>query len=217
MIWFTVSQSRCLEATFWFAALLYLKHIYLYVAPVFFVCLLRNYCFSSSSRGGFKVLLQSFKPVNFLKLGGIVVLVSTVSLWPFLSQVQLTQLLQRLFPFKRGLCHAYWAPNCWALYAAMDRVIASTAIANGLSINATSSTTAGLVQDASFLILPDVRPVVTFVLTLLFQLPALGSLWKWPQDPWLQLRALVLCALSSFLFGWHVHEKAILMPILLAT
>lgn len=103
---------------------------------------------------------------------------------------QLPQLLSRLFPFTRGLNHAYWAPNFWALLTALDRVLlkgeledtSSLYLADavevlskgqlaGLIVNESgvASTSRGLVGDTVFAVLPTVKPIHTFAITVAFQ------------------------------------------------
>uniref|UniRef100_A0AAZ3P367 Alpha-1,3-glucosyltransferase n=1 Tax=Oncorhynchus tshawytscha TaxID=74940 RepID=A0AAZ3P367_ONCTS len=156
-------QGRHLEGALLFTVLLNLKHIYLYIAPAYGIFLLRSYCFTKDNTDG-SVRWSSFSPVRLVALGSIVISVGALSFGPFIAMGQLPQVLSRLFPFKRGLCHAYWAPNVWALYNMVDK--------------------------------------------------ALSVIWCRPRGARGFLRCLVVCALGSFMFGWHVHEKAILMAIL---
>lgn len=55
-----------------------------------------------------------------------------------------------------------------------------------------------------------------FVLTLIFQgLPLLKLFFSQPTPSWENfIGAVTLCGYASFLFGWHVHEKAILLVII---
>lgn len=201
-------KSTMLLSGILFAALLCLKHIYLYLAPAYFVFLLRAYCLGPKS-------IFQIQFGNTSKLGLGVLGVFGIAFGPFAYWGQIPQVLSRLFPFSRGLCHAYWAPNVWALYSFTDRILIHVAPRLGLAINysAVNSVTRGLVGDSSFAVLPQITAQTTFLLTLLFQTIPLIRLFL--DATWSTfVGAVTLCGYASFLFGWHVHEKAILLVII---
>lgn len=112
-------QSGLLYSGLAFTALLCMKHIYVYLAPAYFVFLLRTYCLSPRS-------IFQIQWLNCLKLGSGIVALLSLAFGPFLlwgGSDQLLQIWSRLMPFERGLCHSYWAPNIWALYSFSDRVL----------------------------------------------------------------------------------------------
>lgn len=109
-------DSGLLASGILFAALLCLKHIYLYLAPAYFVYLLRTYCLGPRS-------IFDVRFLRCIKLALGIGVVATLAFGPFVYYGQILQLLNRLFPFSRGLCHAYWAPNVWAMYSFSDRVL----------------------------------------------------------------------------------------------
>lgn len=66
--------------------------------------------------------------------------------------------------------------------------------------------------DTAFAVLPDVSPRTCFILTIIFQALPLLQLFSTPTwDNF--IGAVTLCGYASFLFGWHVHEKAVLLVI----
>ncbi|KAL0993744.1 hypothetical protein UPYG_G00113060 [Umbra pygmaea] len=209
-------QGRHLEGALLFAVLMNLKHIYLYIAPTYGIFLLRSYCFTKNNTDG-SVRWSCFSLVRLGTLASIVVSVCALSFGPFIAMGQLPQVLVRLFPFKRGLCHAYWAPNFWALYNVVDKALSMLGVRLKL-LDVTNlpkaSMTGGLVQEFQHSVLPSISPSVTLMCTLVSVLPAVLRIWCRPCGARGFLRCLVLCALASFMFGWHVHEKAILMAIL---
>ncbi|KAI8162304.1 Dolichyl pyrophosphate Glc1Man9GlcNAc2 alpha-1,3-glucosyltransferase [Colletotrichum sp. SAR 10_70] len=206
------SKSGLLGSGLVFAALLCMKHIYLYLAPAYFVFLLRAYCLSPKSMFRIQFL-------NCIKLGGGIAAIFGAAFGPFAALNQIPQMMSRLFPFSRGLCHAYWAPNVWALYSFADRVLIYVAPRLNLPVKAEAinSVTRGLVGDTAFAVLPEISPRTCFALTLFFQMLPLIKLFFQAQTPlpWDSfIGAVTLCGYASFLFGWHVHEKAILLVII---
>jgi alpha-1,3-glucosyltransferase len=208
-------QEKDLQGAFLYSILLMMKHIYLYIAPLYFVYLLRHYCFTSIKTGKGK-RFSSFDVVHFLQLGILVLSVFGVAfgwiLAPHPNPIEgFKQVLSRLFPVQRGLCHAYWAPNVWALYAFADKALVLLGYAEkNMTVGSMSG---GLVQEASFAVLPLISPAICGLLTLGLMLPALWFVWKTPR-PQVFMNALVYCMLCSFLLGYHVHEKAILQVVI---
>ncbi|XP_059481046.1 probable dolichyl pyrophosphate Glc1Man9GlcNAc2 alpha-1,3-glucosyltransferase [Neocloeon triangulifer] len=212
-------QGKFLSSALWFSVLLNLKHIFLYVAPAYGVYLLRNYCLQDPQGPDAKGLWifggKQLSISRISKLIGIGGFVCFASFGPFIVMGQFGQVLSRLFPFKRGLCHAYWAPNFWALYNSVDKIAVIVGKRLGLPIAASAAAmTGGLVQEFEHTMLPSISPKVTFICTLVAMLPALIKLWLSPANPLHFVRCIVLCAFSSFMFGWHVHEKAVLLMII---
>lgn len=206
---------------FWFSVLLCFKHIFLYVSPAYFIFLLSGYCLNPPpAKINMSSLIQIIRWKNLFKLGVTVLGVFFVAFAPFIYYGVFPQLVERLFPFSRGLTHAYWAPNVWAIYSFLDRLLVQIAkkmpilyrIFNTSPLLVNDSLTRGIVGDVKFTFLPQIEPNHTFILTLFYQLMSLIPLFIQPTFKRF-VGSLSLCAFSSFLFGWHVHEKAIMLII----
>ncbi|KAL3800137.1 hypothetical protein HJC23_001058 [Cyclotella cryptica] len=186
-----------------FALLLAMKHLYVTLAPLFFVHLLRHHCFVAKKgreeESSSAVLHFSF--TRFVLLAAVTLVCLLGPFLPFFVQQnawgQIEQILKRLFPFGRGLVHDYWAANVWALYLFAGRV-------------------------SSYIIR---MPFVPERLA-----PALICAWKaagaelgcqlkgsLKVNPWAGsffMYAVVFSSFSAFMLGYHVHEKAIMTAII---
>ncbi len=182
-----LAKGEVFKAAWLFATLLNLKHIFIYVAPAYFVYMLREFCFCDNDELS---LWRRFRLGNLVRLGGIVIGTFAISFGPFVYWGQLAQVISRLFPFKRGLTHAYWAPNFWSLYNFGDFMLAKWK-----GIEGQIPYTSGLVQDVDHLVLPSVSPTVTLLLTAASILPFVAVvLAKGAKSHWTFMRLLVLCA-----------------------
>ncbi|XP_028790961.1 probable dolichyl pyrophosphate Glc1Man9GlcNAc2 alpha-1,3-glucosyltransferase [Neltuma alba] len=194
-----LEEGRDVLGGFVFAVLLCFKHLFVVAAPVYAIYLLRHFC-----RGR---LLRSVG--RFLLLAAVVVVVFAAAFGPFIYLGQEVQIIRRLLPFGRGLCHAYWAPNFWVFYIILDKGLAFMLRKLGFEIPTTTAPfTGGLVGNSSpFSVLPQVTPSSTFTIVLLALSPCLIKAWKKPQKQMIT-RWVAYAYTCGFVFGWHVHEKA---------
>lgn len=73
-------EEKFLKSAFFFAVLLNMKHIFIYVSPVYIVYLLKAYCWQSAS-----TLTSTIS--NLMKLATITLGVTAISFGPFMHQL----------------------------------------------------------------------------------------------------------------------------------
>ena len=163
--------------------------------------------------------------IRLIALGFCVLLVFFFSFANFYEHIP--QILSRLFPWGRGLLHAYWAPNFWALYTFGDKmvfllvkkVLGGKLVGEGIQVVGNMSR--GVVgESGKHLFLPPVLPLHTFLLTLFAFVPIIWRVWKGRasrggrEGRGLMVKGVAMGGFVSFMFGWHVHEKAISMVLI---
>eukprot|EP00762_Andalucia_godoyi_P007362 ANDGO_01542.mRNA.1 Dolichyl pyrophosphate Glc1Man9GlcNAc2 alpha-1 len=210
-----------------FSILVLSKHIFLYCAPAFGVAVLLSCMHREGTSTGHGVVFNSKRlvltaavclavvvgailPFGFCGSGGGVL--------DFAASLhsEIRQILSRLFPFGRGLSHAYWAPNAWSFYNFAEIALRFVSGSDAPSL------TRGLVGESTpFVILPNITPGFTALVSLCFMLPSVCALIrahfatsKRVDSGIAFLHSVYYCFLTSFMWGWHVHEKAIVYTIL---
>lgn len=207
-------RDQSMHAVALFTLLLLAKHLFLYAAPLVGVYLVRHLIDEGGVRRLLSAIILSLSIVAFLLTPLVLSEWRQHRYHSPLFDAALTQIhaiVRRLFPFtERALTHAYWAPNAWALYNALELVLTRVVRARGAS-----ALTSGLVggSDAHQPVLWRVRPLHTILLTLLACSPQLWAAACARLDARRVVSATLRCVLVSIVFGWHVHEKATLLVV----
>ena len=209
--------ERYPEVAACFSLLVLSKHLFATLAPVIGVFLIKFYCIENAA----------FSFSKFLQLFLIVSVFLLLAFLPFAihGSDQISKIISQLFPFGRGLIHAYWAPNIWSIYCFADKIFYM--LAKLLKLDLSKSypeksidlyhSSAGMVGNFYFAVLPQIHAHHCLLLTLFSYTPIFYKLLycdsKLCQRKLVDL--IVYASLSSFMLGYHVHENAIIIPIIL--
>mmetsp|Transcript_5207 Transcript_5207/g.7828 ORF Transcript_5207/g.7828 Transcript_5207/m.7828 type:complete len:417 (+) Transcript_5207:457-1707(+) len=210
-----LKKEMYISASFAFAVLILTKHLFLNLAPLYFVYLLRKYCLTTNTPCPKDCSLK--QAGRFLQLAMVVLWTVGLALFSICCGQQISilsqtkQILSRLFPFGRGLVHTYWAGNIWALYLAFDRTLLLLSKRLDLlnSGHLISSTTGGREDGKLMAVLPSISPSFSALLFAIAIVPCLRNIWVEPRIERF-VHSAVFVGLSSFMVGFHVHEKAML-------
>lgn len=213
-------KNKPITCAFLFSIMVHFKHVFAYAAPGFAAHLLAHHVPGGWSNGWFNDSRRLVKIVKRCSSYiGVALFVSILSLGPFVYSGQLDAVLSRLFPFGRGLTHAYWAANFWALYSISDKILVKALRLVGVTLNAPTGYLSGGMtgHGGSFsqthVALPTITPSISLLLVVLSSAPALYAHLITKTQTLKQSslpRLIAYTNLCAFYFGWHVHEKAIL-------
>eukprot|EP01040_Poterioochromonas_malhamensis_P007560 gene7560-8162_t len=201
--------------TFFFGTLLLMKHLFVYLLPIFACVVLRQAFYAHN-----KLIPQMWTLITVL---GVTVSLLLFAFAPFLifgGKDQLHQMFTRLFPFGRGLIHAYWAPNFWAFYVFSDKLLGIVLPRIFVSIQIVSdglNSSSGKVGNYTLAFLPQISAFHCLVIVMtIITLCSVLTVFKSGKQTVL-LRSVVFTSLTSFMLGYHVHEKAIVIPLIVQT
>jgi len=227
-----------LLASILFTLLLTLKHLYLTLAPVYFFYLLRKFCLVVPTRRTiiiiqkqqqqqqYKEIVSKFHFQRLVLLGSTVAITLSLPFLPFGIQhnpkEQMIQMLSRLFPFQRGLCHDYWAGNIWALYSFASKVVSFLSRLRQEHEDKDEDNYKLSFFPSS---LPEITPLCSATSLLLALIPSMICAWRAASPSLLYAHApkkrqmafltcIVYSSLTSFMLAYHVHEKAIMTAII---
>uniref|UniRef100_A0A158P7R4 Alpha-1,3-glucosyltransferase n=1 Tax=Angiostrongylus cantonensis TaxID=6313 RepID=A0A158P7R4_ANGCA len=194
---YSADRKKYLMSALIYCVLLNFKHIYLYYAPAYVVFFLRCYFFR-----GLKLTASIAAPLilsfgRFLTSGGY---------------QSLLQILSRLFPISRGLTHAYWAPNFWAIYNVIDLFLYRVLSIWRPELFSAPTYCSGIVQVYSHSVLPSITSLLSLACVCASLTPLFFTLLKRKVPDLCTL--LSLSAFSFFWLGYHVHEKALLLIVI---
>ncbi|VDO61166.1 unnamed protein product [Heligmosomoides polygyrus] len=108
-----------------------------------------------------------------------------------------------------GLTHAYWAPNFWAIYNVVDLALYRILSLWKPHLFEAPTYSSGLVQVYEHSVLPTITAPLSLLCVLASLVPLFATVFKKRVPDLCTL--LSLSAFSFFWFGYHVHEKALLL------
>ena len=236
-----IQENNYILAAVFYCICLCMKHIFLYFGPAYFIFYLKHIVIA-------KIKAKNYKKL-FIKVILICISMFTVFFIVFLPFIsisikeknlkQFIQIKDRLFPVQRGLLHTYWAPNFWAIYSFVDKVLFYLNqvipdnsnnkifkfiknICKNKNLNndkknksALGAQKDGVSQISGFDVLPDITIKMTnmiiVTLVIIYFVKNISTTNKKENKIKNFIRYSIISNLIFFNFGYQVHEKAFII------